>query len=150
MIPIILNINNVDLEVIIEPGEMLVDTLRKLGYKSVKKGCDTGSCGVCSILVDDKIISSCSYFTVKAEGKKIQTIEGVEDKARKIGNFLLEEGADQCGFCTPGLIMSIIAMEKNLDEFTEDNIKHFLVGNLCRCTGYEGQMRAIRKYLEVK
>lgn len=149
MIPIILNINDVDLEVIIKPGEMLVDTLRKLGYKSVKKGCDTGSCGVCSILIDDQIISSCSYFTIKAENKKIKTIEGVEEKAREIGNFILSEGADQCGFCTPGLIMSIIAMEKSLDEFTEEKIKHFLVGNLCRCTGYEGQMRAIKKYLEV-
>lgn len=146
---VILNINGVDREVIIKPGEMLLETLRKIGYASVKKGCDTGSCGVCSILLDGKVIPSCSYFSAKADGKEILTIEGIEDTAREVGDHLLAEGADQCGFCTPGLIMSIHSMEKNLTEFSEDSIKHYLVGNLCRCTGYEGQMRAIKKYLGV-
>jgi carbon-monoxide dehydrogenase small subunit len=149
MMPIILNVNDVDYEIMIKPGEMLLETLRKIGFTSVKKGCDTGSCGVCSVLVDKKVIPSCSYFTNKVENKKIITIDGVEEKAREIGGFLIDEGADQCGFCTPGLIMSIIAMENELNEFTEENIKHYLVGNICRCTGYEGQIRAIKKYLEV-
>lgn len=146
---ITLNINKMDYQVLVQGGEMLVDTLRKLGFTSVKKGCDTGSCGVCSILLDGKVIPSCSLFTLKAEDHKILTIDGIEEKARKIGQFLLDEGVDQCGFCTPGLIMSIVAMEEDLDDYSEENIKHYLVGNLCRCTGYAGQLRAIKKYLEV-
>lgn len=149
MIPIVLNVNDVDYEIMIKPGEMLLETLRKIGFTSVKKGCDTGSCGVCSILINGKVIPSCSYFTSKVQNKKIITIDGVEEKAREIGEFLLAEGVDQCGFCSPGLIMSIIAMENELNEFSEYDIKHYLVGNLCRCTGYEGQIRAIKKYLEV-
>jgi carbon-monoxide dehydrogenase small subunit len=149
MIPIVLNVNDVDYEIMIKPGEMLLETLRKIGFTSVKKGCDTGSCGVCSILLNGKVIPSCSYFTSKVQEKKVITIDGVEQKAREIGKFLLAEGVDQCGFCSPGLIMSIIAMENELKEFSEYNIKHYLVGNLCRCTGYEGQIRAIKKYLEV-
>jgi len=149
MIAITLNINDRDYEVMVHGGEMLVDTLRDLGFTSVKKGCDTGSCGVCSILMDGKVIPSCSLFTMKAKNHKILTIDGIEEKARAIGQFLLEEGVDQCGFCTPGLIMSIVAMEKDLEVYTEESIKHYLVGNLCRCTGYEGQLRAIKKYLEV-
>jgi len=149
MIPIILNVNNVNYEIMVKPGEMLLDTLRKIGFTSVKKSCDTGSCGICSVLVDGKVIPSCSYFTMKIQNKKVITIDGVEEKAREIGQFLLDEGVDQCGFCTPGLIMSIIAMENELTEFTEENIKHYLVGNICRCSGYEGQIRAIKNYLEV-
>ena len=149
MIAITLNINDRDYEVMVHGGEMLVDTLRDLGFTSVKKGCDTGSCGVCSILMDGKVIPSCSLFTMKAKNHKILTIDGIEEKARAIGQFLLEEGVDQCGFCTPGLIMSIVAMEEDLEVYTEESIKHYLVGNLCRCTGYEGQLRAIKRYLEV-
>jgi carbon-monoxide dehydrogenase small subunit len=149
MIAITLNINDRDYEVMVHGGEMLVDTLRGLGFTSVKKGCDTGSCGVCSILMDGKVIPSCSLFTMKARDHKILTIDGIEAKAREIGQFLLEEGVDQCGFCTPGLIMSIVAMEEDLEVYTEESIKHYLVGNLCRCTGYEGQLRAIKRYLEV-
>lgn len=149
MTAITLNINDTDYEVMVHGGEMLVDTLRALGFTSVKKGCDTGSCGVCSILMDGKVIPSCSLFTMKARDYKILTIDGIDEKAREIGGFLLSEGVDQCGFCTPGLIMSIVAMEKDLEVYTEESIKHYLVGNLCRCTGYEGQLRAIKKYLEV-
>ncbi len=149
MIPIVLNVNDVNYEIMVNPGEMLLDTLRKIGFTSVKKSCDTGACGICSVLVDGKVIPSCSYFTMKIQNKKVITIDGVEEKAREIGQFLLDEGVDQCGFCTPGLIMSIIAMENELNEFTEKNIKHYLVGNICRCSGYEGQIRAIKNYLEV-
>lgn len=149
MTAITLNINDRDYEVMVDGGEMLVDTLRALGFTSVKKGCDTGSCGVCSILMDGKVIPSCSLFTMKARDHKILTIDGIEEKAREIGQFLLEEGVDQCGFCTPGLIMSIVAMAEDLEVYTEESIKHYLVGNLCRCTGYEGQLRAIKRYLEV-
>jgi len=146
---ITLNINDADYQVMVDGGDMLVDTLRSIGFTSVKKGCDTGSCGVCSILLDGKVIPSCSLFTMKAREHKILTIDGIEEKAREIGQFLLDEGVDQCGFCTPGLIMSIVAMENDLKVYTEENIKHYLVGNLCRCTGYEGQLRAIKRYLEV-
>ena len=149
MTAITLNINDRAYQVMVDGGEMLVETLRRLGFTSVKKGCDTGACGVCSVLLDGKVIPSCSFFTMKASEHKILTIDGIEEKARAIGQFLLEEGVDQCGFCTPGLIMSIVAMENDLEVYTEESIKHYLVGNLCRCTGYEGQLRAIKRYLEV-
>lgn len=148
---ITLNINDVNQTVQVEPGDMLLEVLRKLGYKSVKKGCDTGACGICTILINHLAVPSCSYLALRAQGKKIYTIEGVEKKARTIGEYIIAEGADQCGFCTPGLIMTIIAMEHALekDELTEENIKKYLVGNACRCTGYQGHLRAIKKYLGV-
>lgn len=143
-----LNINGVNQKTRVEPGEVLLDTLRALGLKSVKKGCDTGTCGVCTVLVDHKIIPSCSYFTMKAEGKEILTIEGIEKDARVIGGYITAEGADQCGFCTPGLIMSIYSIPYNVKDYSDAAIKKYLVGNLCRCTGYEGQMRGVKKYLQ--
>lgn len=131
----------------INPGEFLADTLRKEGYLSVKKGCDTGSCGVCTVWVEEKPVLSCSFLTARAQGKQITTIEGVKDKAEDFAQFLVKEGAEQCGFCSPGFIMTILAMEKELKKPSEEEIIHYLTGNLCRCTGYEGQLRAVVKYL---
>ena len=85
---------------------------------------------------------------LKAEGRNIITIEGIQDEARKIAEFLVAEGVDQCGYCSPGLVMAIYSMGHNLTEFTFEEIKHYLAGNMCRCSGYEGQHRAIKKYLE--
>lgn len=144
-----LRINNVERLVEIEPGEMLCDTLRKSGCLSVKKSCDTGACGVCTVLLDGKPIPSCSYLAVKADGHTITTVEGVKEEAERLGKIMNEGGAVQCGFCTPGFVLTVISMKDNLKNPTEDDIKHYLVGNLCRCSGYQAQMRAVKKYLGV-
>lgn len=145
---ITLTINNTDMEVDVRPDEFLVDTLRKCGYLSVKRGCDTGSCGLCTVWVDEKPTLSCTYLTIRAEGKRITTLEGAEKEAKEFTDFLASEGADQCGFCAPGFIMTVLAMKRELIKPSEEDIIHYLNGNLCRCTGYKGQIRAIRKYLE--
>jgi len=131
----------------INSGDFLYDVLRTNGYLSVKKGCDTGSCGLCTVWVDEKPILSCSFLAARANGKRITTIDGVKKEAEGFVNFLVSEGAEQCGFCSPGFVMTVLSMEKELKNPTEDDIKHYLTGNLCRCTGYEGQLRAIIKYL---
>lgn len=131
------------------PDEYLLDTLRKLGYKSVKRGCETTSCGVCSIIVDNKLVPSCSYLTVRAHNKHVLTVEGIQEEARKIGHYITSEGVDQCGFCSPGHVMAIYALMKENPKANMEEVKHFLAGNICRCSGYEGQHRAIKKLLEV-
>jgi len=116
-----------------QPGEMLTEVLRRAGYVEVKKGCDTGNCGVCTVLLEGKPVLSCSYLAIRADGKQITT-----------------EGADQCGFCAPGFALTVLAMKKELPNPSEGEIRHYLAGNLCRCSGYEGQIRAIKKYLEAE
>lgn len=142
-------INNTPKSVEIEPGDMLYDVLRKLGFLSVKNACDTGSCGVCTVLLDGDPVLSCSYLAAKADGHSITTAEGVQEEAEKIGTCMNEEGAVQCGFCTPGFVLTVISMKDHLKNPTDDEIKNYLVGNLCRCSGYEVQTRAIKKYLGV-
>lgn len=134
------------------PGanEYLIDTLRALGILSVKRGCDTTSCGVCSIIVDGKLVPSCSYLTLRADGKTIITVEGIQEEAREIAKFIVAEGVEQCGFCSPGHVMAIHALKQDLIEPTLEDIKHYLAGNMCRCSGYEGQHRAIKKMMEVE
>lgn len=144
-----LNINGQDYHYATEPDEYLLDTLRTLGFKSVKRGCDTTSCGVCSVLIDDNLVPSCSYLTARAHKKAIVTVEGIQEDARKIAEYITAEGVDQCGFCSPGHVMAIYSLLKSERPYTIDEIKHYMAGNLCRCSGYEGQHRAIKKMLEV-
>lgn len=145
-----LKVNGKKRKVEIDYEEYLVDTLRKLGNLSVKRGCDTGCCGLCSIWIDKKPVLSCAMLTVRALNKEITTIEGIEKEASEFARILVSEGAEQCGFCSPGFIMTVIAMKEELENPTEEEIKHYLTGNLCRCTGYMGQLRAIKTYLGVK
>ena len=138
-----------------QPDDMLIDVLRQEGYKSVKCGCDTTNCGLCTVWLDDVPVLSCSVPAVRCSNREVTTLEGVQDEVEIIGKLLVEEGADQCGFCSPGFLMNVIAMKKefvaegNLHP-TDEEIKHFLAGNLCRCTGYMGQMRAVRNYMEME
>ncbi|HLR35453.1 MAG TPA: (2Fe-2S)-binding protein [Tissierellales bacterium] len=132
------------------PDEYLVDTLRNNDYTSVKRGCDTGVCGACTVHMDGKAILSCVMLSAKADGHEITTIEGVGKEGRKVGEYLVREGVEQCGYCSTGLIMNILYLEKCLNKPTDEEILHYLSGNLCRCTGYTGQLRAIKKYFEVK
>lgn len=145
-----LNVNGKKRKVDIEPEEYLVDSLRKLGNLSVKRGCDTGCCGLCSVLINKRPTLSCATLTVRALNKEITTIEGLEKEASEFAKILVSEGAEQCGFCSPGFIMTVIAMKEELSNPTEEEIIHYLTGNLCRCTGYMGQLRAIKSYLGVK
>ena len=149
---ITLTVNNTKHEVEINPSEFLLDVLRRLNYMSVKKGCDTGTCGVCTVLMDGKPVLSCSVLAASADGHEITTVEGLKDdpEYKKFTDALLAQGADQCGFCSPGLILTVYAMKKELKNPTEEEMKEYLVGNLCRCTGYASQMRAIKQFFEVK
>lgn len=142
-------INNKKRTLDIKADEYLVEVLRRYGYLSVKKACDTGSCGVCTVLIDGKPILSCSYYAIRANNKAITTIEGISEEGKELGKFLVDEGVDQCGYCSPGLILTVVAMKKELKNPTEKDISQYLTGNLCRCTGYVGQLRAIMKYMEV-
>lgn len=125
----------------------LLQFLRAQGYKSVKCGCETTNCGLCTVWLDGKPVLSCAVPALRAEGADVTTLEGVKEEAEEFGRFLAGEGAEQCGFCSPGFIMNVLAMKRELTEPDDREIREFLAGNLCRCTGYSGQMRAIRKYL---
>ena len=135
---------------LIEPDMTLYSFVRACGCYSVKCGCETTNCGLCTVWMDGTPVLSCSVLAARAEGHEITTLEGVLDEAKAFTDFLTAEGAEQCGFCSPGFIMNVLAMKRELVHPTEDEIRHYLSGNLCRCTGYMGQMRAIRKYMEVE
>ncbi len=141
-------VNNEPKTFVCEPGEYLLDTLRKNNYLSVRRGCDNTSCGVCTVLLNGKPVPSCSVFTASVEGKEITTVEGIQAEAEKLGHFFGSEGADQCGFCNPSLALTVYAMKRELKHPTEQEVREYLVGNLCRCTGYIQQERAIMDYLE--
>ncbi|WP_326910101.1 (2Fe-2S)-binding protein [Sedimentibacter sp. MB31-C6] len=143
-------INNKEFSDDISPDTILLDYLRSKGFLSVKRGCNTSNCGLCTVLLEGKPILSCSTLAVRVSGLHITTIEGLEKEAEEFGGFLADEGAEQCGFCSPGFIMSVLAMKNELKNPTEDEIKKYLEGNLCRCSGYMGQLRSIKKYLDVK
>lgn len=132
----------------IEPDSVLIDFLRDHGCYSVKRGCDTSNCGLCTVLMDDKPVLSCSMLTARANGHKIYTLEGLQEEASDFIDFIADQGADQCGFCNPGLVMNTIALLRENPNPTDDEIKAFLAGNLCRCSGYDGQLRGIRSYLD--
>ena len=142
-----INLNNKNRIFEIEPGETLLEVLRRNGVTSVKHGCDTGSCGACTVLLDNKPILSCTYLAANADGHSIITTEGIPDKVKEFADFLTAEGAEQCGFCGPALALTVIAMTNEIKNPDEEEIKTYLAGNLCRCSGYVGQLRAIKKYL---
>lgn len=134
----------------VNPAQPLTEYLRSRGCYSVKRGCETANCGLCTVLVDGRPVLSCSTLTARIDGKVVETMEGLQSEAAEIGEYLADEGAEQCGFCSPGLIMNIIGMTRELKNPTEDDVRNYLAGNLCRCTGYVSQLRAIRKYLAEK
>ena len=121
----------------IEPGMLLIDFLREKGCYSVKRGCETANC-------------SCSTLAARIDGKKVVTMEGMQREAQEFGSFLANEGAEQCGFCNPGFIMNVFAMLHEIKEPTEEQIKEYLAGNLCRCSGFVSQTTSILKFLKYK
>ena len=141
-------VNGYKKEYDVAPDEYLLDTLRADNFFSIKRGCDNSSCGVCTVLLDGKPVQSCSILAVKAEGHAVTTIEGYQDEAKKLSEHFGHQGADQCGYCNSSLALTVHAMKTELGKPTEKDIKEYLVGNLCRCTGYEAQHRAIKICLE--
>ena len=131
----------------IEPGLLLIDFLRAHGCYSVKRGCETSGCGLCTVLMDGRPVLSCSMLAARAAGHSIMTLEGLQEEAADFAGFIADQGADQCGFCNPGFVMNTIALLREIPDPTDDEIRAFLAGNLCRCSGYEGQLRAIRAFL---
>ncbi len=133
-----------------KPDAYLLDVLRELGFTSVRRGCDTGSCGVCTVLLDGKPVLSCCYLAARAQNHEITTVEGLGEEADKITQNIIAEGADQCGYCGPALVVTTYALKQEIQHPKEEQIKNYLAGNYCRCSGYEGQLRGIKKYLGVE
>lgn len=134
----------------VSADKLLLDLVREKGCYSVKRGCETTNCGLCTVWVDGTPELSCSILAVRIDGRSVTTLEGLQKEAEEFGAFLADEGAEQCGFCSPGFIMNVLAMVRELDDPSDEEIAEYLSGNLCRCTGYMGQLRAIRKYLKMK
>jgi aerobic-type carbon monoxide dehydrogenase small subunit (CoxS/CutS family) len=146
-------INGKEITQAVDVRESLLELLRnKLHLTGVKKGCSVGECGVCTVIVDGETVDSCIYLAVWADGKEIRTIEGEgqDGKLSKVQQALLDERAVQCGFCTPGFVMSITAMTESGKPFTKDEIKKELSGHMCRCTGYQNIIKAAEKVLKEK
>lgn len=131
----------------IEPDTLLLDFVRKHGCLSVKRGCETSNCGLCTVLMDDKPVLSCSMLAARADGHRITTLEGLQEEAADFVGFIADQGAEQCGFCNPGYVVNTVALLRENPDPTDDEIRAYLAGNLCRCSGYEGQLRGIRNYL---
>ena len=142
-------VNNKPVEVGIDPRESLADTLRqRLGLTSVKKGCEVGECGACTVLVDGVAIDSCIYLSVWAQGKTILTVEGLQNENGELTSLqkaFVEEAAIQCGFCTPGIIMSAVEIVGSGKLYTRDELRKLISGHLCRCTGYENILNAVER-----
>ena len=145
---IMLKINGEELEVTVEPRQTLLDVLRNnLGLTGTKEGCGNGNCGTCTVLIDGKAVSACLIFAVETEGHEIMTIEGLAQpgKIHPVQKAFIEEGAIQCGFCSPGMILTAKAFLDTNPHPTEAEARQAIAGNLCRCTGYDKIVRAILK-----
>lgn len=143
-------LNGKKIATVVEADSLLLDALRSLGCASVKRGCESSNCGLCTVFVDDKPVLSCSVLAARVAGRKVTTLEGLQEEAADFGAFIADQGAEQCGFCNPGLMMNAIAMFRENPHPTEEEILSYLSGNLCRCSGYEGQLRGIQSYLAFK
>ncbi|WP_313131242.1 (2Fe-2S)-binding protein [Anaerocolumna sp.] len=143
-------LNHVYIQDNIAPDTLLLDYVRSKGCYSVKRGCETSNCGLCTVILEGKPVLSCSTMAARANGKHVITMEGLQEEAKEVGGFLADQGSEQCGFCSPGFIMNVISMSKELKDPTLDEVKEYLAGNLCRCTGYQGQLRAVLNYLNAK
>ena len=133
-----------------DADDSLFTVLRGLGMYSVKCGCETTNCGLCTVHMDGKAVLSCSVPAARCAGHEITTMEGLQEEAKKLGECLAGEGAEQCGFCAPGMMMNVFALAKENPNATDDEIDAYLAGNLCRCSGYVSQRRAVKKYLAMK
>ena len=145
-----ITLNGKKVEALVKPDTLLIDFVRDHGCYSVKRGCETSNCGLCTVFVNDKPVLSCSMLVARVNGCKVDTLEGLQKEAEEFGAFIADQGAEQCGFCNPGMIMNAIALFRENQDPSDEEIKEYLAGNLCRCSGYEGQMRGIKPFLEYK
>lgn len=134
----------------IAPDMLLIDFLRDHGCYSVKRGCETSNCGLCTVLMDQTPVLSCSMLAARADGHEVQTLEGLQDEAAEFAGFIADQGADQCGFCNPGFVMNTIALLRENPDPSDDEIRAYLAGNLCRCSGFVSQTTSILKFLKYK
>ncbi|MBQ4176232.1 MAG: (2Fe-2S)-binding protein [Lachnospiraceae bacterium] len=144
-----MTVNGKEVELAVDPRESLVETLReRLGLTSVKRGCGVGECGACTVLIDGVAIDACLYLTMWAEGKHILTTEGLKSPTGEltpIQQAFIDEAAVQCGFCTPGLIMTGVELVESGKKYTREELRKLISGHLCRCTGYENILNAMEK-----
>ncbi len=145
-----LKLNGKAVTAAVEADTTLFDLLREKGCYSVKCGCETSNCGLCTVFLDEVPVLSCSVLAARADGHAVTTLEGLQEEAADFVGFIADQGADQCGFCNPGFVMNTIALLRENPDPTDDEIRGYLAGNLCRCSGYEGQLRGIRAYLDSK
>ena len=143
-------LNGKKVSALIDADRLLIDVVRDLGCLSVKRGCETSNCGLCTVFVNEKPVLSCSMLAARVEGQEVTTLEGLQEEAAEFGAFLADQGAEQCGFCNPGFMMNAIAMFRENPHPDDEEILSYLAGNLCRCSGYEGQLRSIKAYLAFK
>lgn len=148
MMEIRIRLNGKNVEDHIEADLLLIDFLRRHGCRSVKRGCETSNCGLCTVLMDGSPVLSCSVLAARADGCQVQTLEGLQEEAEQFVGFIADQGADQCGFCNPGFVVNTIALLREIPDPTDDQIRAWLAGNLCRCSGYDGQLRGIRAFLD--
>jgi aerobic-type carbon monoxide dehydrogenase small subunit (CoxS/CutS family) len=140
-----LTLNGTAVEWWIEPGETLLDALRRHGCRSVKRGCETGDCGACTVLLDGQPVNSCVVLAARARGAEVRTLEGLRDDPllQRLEHAFVAAGAVQCGYCTPGMLISMYVLLGEGGELDEEAVRHALSGNLCRCTGYVKPVRAV-------
>lgn len=145
-------VNGRERELVVDERESLLDTLRnRLDLSSVKKGCEVGECGACTVLVDGEAIDSCIYLAMWADGKSVMTVEGLKSREgdlSPIQKAFIEEAAVQCGFCTPGIIMSAVEIVGTGKRYTREELRKLISGHLCRCTGYEKILDAVARSVE--
>jgi len=149
--PLELTVNGVPYDVEVEPDRSLLSVLRgELGLAGTKEGCDDSECGACMVLLDGRPVNSCSYLALQAGGRAVTTVEGLAEdgKPSPLQRAFLEEGGVQCGFCTPGMLVSATALLEQLSRPSEEEIRRALAGNLCRCTGYAGIVRSVERAAE--
>ena len=145
--PVTLQVNGTSYPVDIEAGRTLLSVLRgELGLTGTKEGCDDSECGACMVLIDGRTVNSCSYLAMQADGRAVTTVEGLAEGTtlHPLQQAFLDHGGVQCGFCTPGMLISATALLAANPDPTDDEIRAGLSGNLCRCTGYVGIVAAVR------
>ena len=145
-VPLTLNVNGVAYPLELEPGTTLLYAVREgVGLTGAKEGCDDSECGACMMLLDGEPVNSCSYLALQADGREVTTVEGLagSDELSPLQRAFLDHGGVQCGFCTPGMLVSATALLAAEPRPTEDEVRIALSGNLCRCTGYDGIVKAV-------
>ena len=147
---ITMTLNGKKISADIDADMLLIDYVRDHGCYSVKRGCETSNCGLCTVFLDEKPVLSCSVLAARADGRTVTTLEDLQEEAAEFGAFIADQGAEQCGFCNPGFIMNALALFRENEYPDTEEIKEYLAGNLCRCSGYEGQLRGIQAFLEWK